>query len=169
MYPQKELKGLGGWLVLFQIEIWSNLAGAVQMGILLMALGLVSKSPVFSEFGANPFEFFYGLNSPIAYALIAAIFVLMLLCVIFFYKKKMVFRVFFILGSVVYIVAMGLYYFIFMGNMYSAMDFGLQAFGGVGTFFMLAFGMLPTVGIIVAIIIALFKSKRVKNTFSQNV
>jgi hypothetical protein len=168
-YQQKELRGLGGWLVLFQIQIWSNLAGTVQMGFLIPLSGIFMRrmfTSVYSDLSYSPFGMFAELNSPIAYAFILVVFVLTLLCIIFFYKRKLAFRVFFILESVIYLVAMGLYYNVMLKFMSAEMTTGYFDFSGMFTGFMIFFGMLPAVGILVAFIIALFKSKRVKNTFS---
>lgn len=166
---EKELKGLGGWLVLFQIQVWSNLAGAAQMAIFIPLSGIFMRSMLataYYDLSYNPFGMFAGLNSPIAYVFIFAIFVLTLLCIIFFYKKMLVFRLFFIIESVIYFVAMVLYYNVMLKIMSAGMMNDYFDFSGIFTGFMIFFGMLPAVGILVAFIIALFKSKRVKNTFS---
>ena len=165
----KELKGLGGWLVLFQIQIWSNLAGVAQMAVYIPLSGIFIRNmfdTVYSASGYNPFGMFAALNSPVSYAFILSIFVLTLLCIIFFYKKKLVFRVFFIIESVIYIVAAILYFMVMLRVMSAGMMNDFIDFNGIFTGFMVFFGLLPAAGILVAFIIALFKSKRVKNTFS---
>ena len=167
-YQQKELKGLGGWLVLFQIQVWNTLAGVVQIAIMIPLFAVISRK-VFSfhiNTETNPFEAFSTLNSPITYLFVAAIFALILLCIIFFYRKKIVFRVLFIISSVLYIIGMVLYYFFFLSGMYADMTESFANFNVIFTVYFILVGLLPVFGIHVALIIALYKSKRVKNTFN---
>ena len=167
---RKELQGLGGWLVLFQIHIFNSLAGIVQLVILVPVFRLIGtymmRSNVYASLDTNPFSVFDFIFSPIAIAIIAVLFVLTLLCIIFFYRKRIVFRTLFVIQSVVYLVGFGLYYFYIMTDMYTQTTDGFTAFDGVFFGFAIAFGLLPILGIAVAFIIALFKSHRVKNTFS---
>ena len=172
-YPQKELKGLGGWLVLFQIQIWSNIAGAAQILIFYPIAGIILKAQLskgyfdaFGGFGTDMYNIYF---SPYIYIFAAVILVLTLLCIIFFYKKKLLFRVFFIIETILYIIGMCFYYLYIikiMANTYTDMFGNSAPFTNVFTIFFAAVGILPMIGIAVAFIIALFKSKRVKNTFS---
>ena len=169
----KELKGLGGWLVLFQIQIFSSLAGAAQMLIFFPIAAIITENFVSLSYyhiiGSNVYDIFEIYRSPVTYVFAASVFVLTLLCVIFFYKKKLVFRLFFIAESVIYIIAMCfmiIYLVNSLGGAYEGLTGGEFAYSGVFTVFYTAFGLLPLVGITVAFIIALFKSRRVKNTFS---
>jgi len=165
---QKELKGLGGWLVLFQIQIISSLAGAAQGIIVFSAMGMLLSSSLMSEMyygaGFNPFEMWRILSSPIAIVVMAVILLFALLCVVFFYKKRKVFRVFFILGSAVNMAA-AILYMSYVFN-FMAEAFGTSGFSTTITTITLALSLLPSIGIMIAFIIALYKSQRVKNTFS---
>jgi len=113
-----------------------------------------------------PFSIFEFLYSAPAIAIIAAIFVLTLLCIIFFYRKKIVFRTLFVTQSVIYLIALGFYYFFVMGSMYTEIMEDQPQIGNTFMYVGGAFALIPSLGIMVALTIALFKSKRVKNTFN---
>ena len=171
---RKELKGLGGWLVLFQIHIFNSLAGVLQMVVLVPVMRLITNSlmktgamsDLYGFSDGYPFNIFEFLYSPPAIAIISVLFVLTLLCIIFFYRKKIIFRTLFIIQSVVYLAGFGLYYFYTMVRMYTEFMVDLPQIGNTFMYISGAFAMIPQIGITVAIIIALFKSHRVKNTFS---
>ena len=115
---RRELKGLGGWLVLFQIHIFNSLAGILQLVVLVPVMRLITNSlmktgamsDLYGFSDGYPFNIFEFLYSPPAIAIISVLFVLTLLCIIFFYRKKIIFRTLFIIQSVVYLAGFGLYY-----------------------------------------------------------
>lgn len=157
-----------------QIHIFNSLAGILQLVVLVPVMRFVTNSmlrggtvkPVGIIEGSSPLDIYDFLYKPLAIVIIAILLVLTLLCIIFFYRKKIEFRLFFIAESVIYIAAMGAFYYFFMNDIYSQTMDGFAAFNGIFIGFALAFGLLPMLGIAIAFIIALFKSYRVKNTFS---
>ena len=172
-YQQKELKGLGGWLVLFQIQMWSILAGAVQNLVLFPIAGVFLENlkfpSYFASFGRGFFSVYDIYDSPWIYIFFGVITVLLVLCVVFFYKKKLVFRTFFIAESVVNTVSMFSIVFYLvngLGSMYGLIAGDSTSMTNVFAVFYFATVIIPVIGINIAFIIALFKSKRVKNTFS---
>ena len=167
---KRELKGLGGWLVLFQIHIFNSLASIIQVAVLVPIMSFIFNSSAMKGLyglpDGYPFNIFDFLYSPPAVAIIAVIFVLTLLCIIFFYRKKMVFRVLFIIQSVISLVGLVLYYIFAMSRMYAEILADIPQVADAFVYIGGAFAIIPTLGITVALIIALFKSHRVKNTFS---
>jgi len=159
--------------VLFQIQIFYTLVQSVQYLGTFIIFGILLRSGFFADMyyidDFNPFEMWEITTSPVAYILVAAVFVMTLLGVIFFYKKNLKFRVFFILGTAVNISALCafVYYMLsWINGSFSGMFGEAAPFTGVFGVFYAVFAILPTVGIAVAFIIALYKSQRVKNTFS---
>lgn len=147
---RNDLSGLNGWLVLFQIYIIMAVASSLQAILLGLVLdsGAISKS-----------------YKPYYYAFMAGSFVIALICMIFFYRKKIVFRTLFIVYGVFTLISSVVY------NLYGAEYSNSASLGdyssNVATFIK-GFGYVSLViaaGIMIAMIIALFKSQRVKNTF----
>lgn len=164
---KKELKGIGGWLVLFQIYFFMTLVQVVQSVVAFIIMGSLIREGLYSNFynyfPINIFEFIF---SPYMYAYMAVIFVLTLLIVIFFYRKKIVFRTLFIIQSVVSVIGFIIYFVFIMGQMSTVF---FDSFVKMGRAIMILAGVMsfiPAVGIPLALTIALFKSERVKNTFS---
>ena len=130
-------------------------------------MGSLLRGGFYDDFyGANYFNPFIKLfSSPYLYAFMAVSFVLTLMVVIFFYRKKIVFRMLFIIESAVSIIGFALYYVFIMGQMntmffdgFMEMARAIMVLAGVVSF-------IPALGIPLALTIALFKSQRVKNTF----
>lgn len=116
---RKEIKGFGGWLVLFQI--W--------MYVIILLHGLIVFRPALAD-----------LNR----VAVAALFLLSVTCMVFFYTQRMVFRILFI-GLLVSYTA---YAAVTAANFIDLMSEN-------GLF--IIWGMAITIG--------LFNSVRVKNTF----
>lgn len=166
---RKNLYGFGGWLVLFQIYIFMTLVQSVQSLFAFVIMGRVFKEDFFSDlYGFSDFnmgDFFKLFNSPYVYTFVAVIFVLTLLVVIFFYRKKIVFRTLFIIQSAVSIIGYILYYIYIMGQMDTMFFDGFMKTGRAIMIFAGVISFIPALGIPLALTIALFKSQRVKNTF----
>lgn len=166
---KKNLYGFGGWLVLFQIYIFLTLVESVQSLFGFAIMGSMFSGDFFKGlYGFNDFDlgrFFKLFNSPFVYVFTAVIFVLTLLVVIFFYRKKIIFRTLFIAQSVVSIVGGAFYYIYILGQIGTMFD---NEFAEMGRVLMTSAGvmsLIPALGIPLALTIALFKSQRVKNTF----
>lgn len=166
---KKNLYGFGGWLVLFQIYIFMTLAQAVQSVIAFMFMGSLIRGGFYDDFfwfsDFNPMDFFKQLTSPYMYGFMAVSFVLTLLVVIFFYRKKIVFRTLFIIESAVSIIGFVLYYVFIIGQMNTMFFDGFMEFGRAMMISAGVVSFIPALGIPLALTIALFKSQRVKNTF----
>lgn len=166
---RKNLYGFGGWLVLFQIYIFMTLAQAVQSVIALMLMGSLIRGGFYDDFfwfsDFNPMDFFKVFTSPYVYGFMVVSFVLTLLVVIFFYRKKIVFRTLFIIQSVVSIIGFVLYYINIMGQMDAMFFDGFMEIGKAMMIFTGVISFIPALGIPLALTIALFKSQRVKDTF----
>lgn len=167
---KKNLYGFGGWLVLFQIYIFMTLAQAVQSVVAFMLMGSLIRGGFYDSFYGfsdfNPMDFFKLFASPYLYVFMAISFVFTLLVVIFFYRKKIVFRTLFIIESAVSIIGFVLYYVYIMGQMDTMFFDGFMEFGRAMMIFSGVISFIPALGIPLALTIALFKSQRVKNTFS---
>jgi len=151
MDTNKNLYGLNGWLVLFQIQLISGLAGAVQNIPFVLLLSRDILKDVFVPY-------FVIFN--------AAMILTALVCIVMFYKKRMAFRPLFVFYSIVAVVFLALYYFV--GMDFSYMNTGTAGIDSFMKTFMLVVqinGLVFSIGIHTALIIALYKSQRVKNTF----
>lgn len=153
VFYQKELKGLGGWLVLFQIYIILCVVSALNSAVIIAFLGNMTVLPSFR---------------PVYIALLSAAFAAALACMILFYCKRIVFRPVFVAYAVIALVSTTLYTFV--GADYSIYT---TLYGEYGRFFVPALRAISYVslviggGLMLAIIIALYKSQRVKNTFMK--
>ena len=148
---RKELKGIGGWLVLFQIYIIMSAFSAAQS---LLTLFVMNRNIVLPAF------------KPYYIVLLAAAFALVLVCVVLFYKKRMAFRPVFIVYSIVVLATTTVY--LFYGSDFSYYSIELGEYASFFTSVIKSIGYVSLAigtGIIVAFIIALYKSQRVKNTF----
>lgn len=151
-YGQKELKGFGGWLVLFQINIIMAVVTGLESVLILI---LTDMTPV-----ALFFEPYY-------IALTVAMFGLSLACMVLFYCKRIAFRPVFVAYGIVMLVSCVTYAFF-------RTPYDYAGTGRYGALFASMVSILSTlftamgVGTIIAFIIALFKSRRVKNTFIKN-
>ncbi len=102
---------------------------------------------------------------PYFFAMIAISFVLLIVCMLLFYKREMAFRTLFVIESAVMILGMILFYM-------EGQDGMFYFVAGDSWALMIAMRITITASMHVAIvpsiafIIALFKSQRVKNTFS---
>lgn len=143
----KELVGIGGWLVLFQIYIIMAVAAGLESTLLMILTDTNTVLPFFE---------------PYYMALTAAMFGLSLACMILFYCKRMAFRPVFVVYGIVGMVS-GVTYTFFK------IPFDYAGTGRYGVLFVISIlstvFMAMGVGTIIAIIIALYKSRRVKNTF----
>lgn len=147
---KSDLYGIGGWLVLFQIYIILAVGSTIQT----LLFGLLNDSRIIME-SYRPYYF----------AFLSVAFILALICMIFFYRKKIVFRPLFIVYSVLTLISSVVY------NLYGAdysSSVSLGEYSSNVATFIKGFGYVSLViaaGIMIAMIIALFKSQRVKNTF----
>lgn len=146
------LKGPAGWLVLFQIYIIMAVATSIQTILLGLAMG-------------NIFDF--GAYRPYYYVLLAVAFAIALVCMILFYRRKMAFRLWFIAYSVVSIISSVLYN-VFGANVSYTTPELIEYASSLTSFTdnLSYVSLVISLGITAALIIALFKSQRVKNTFS---
>jgi len=150
----KELKGIGGWLVLFQIYIILAVVSAVQS---LLTLFLMGDIMIVLSF------------KPYYIILLAVVFAFALTCIILFYRKRTAFRPVFIVYGIVALASTAVY--IFYGNdhlyYYTALEeYALYFASLVKIVGYVSFAI--STGIVLAFIIALYKSQRVKNTFMNN-
>jgi len=112
-------QGLGGWLIWFQIRIWLGVANT-----------LFSAGSIPSAEAASPKRL-----------LVFAAVVLLVVCLVFFYQRKLKFRILYIIAD-----ALSLLYMILIYGRESYLLVGVLLFEGI-------------------IIYALFRSRRVANTF----
>ena len=122
--PSKILKGLDGWLGFFQFRIYT---GLVLNIIMVLANGFIDYAYMSAL-----------LYIPLVLSVLLLMYSPMIVCLVLFYKKRMAFRIWYIVSATIFLVVSIL-----------SLDFSL-------------------LGIILEIIIfiALFRSKRVKNTFT---
>ena len=158
---RKELRGLGGWLTLFQIYI---IYGAANYGAAFIILPLMVayyiRSPIFYLFDVLHIDFM-----PYFIAIIAISFVLLIVCMLLFYKRKMAFRTVFVIESAVMILCMIIFYTQGLDSMFGFFDED-SWFLNVALRIIFTASMHVAILPKIALVIALFKSKRVKNTFS---
>ena len=132
---QRELKGFGGWLVLFQIYIIMMVVGTIP---------LLTSSQVSSFFMGTT------MASPPYHIILQAVeFVLALACMVLFYRRRKAFRLVFVVHSI-----------FFLG-----ISISNRIELGTGFDILSIVGLVLGNGAAVAFIIALYKSQRVKNTF----
>ena len=146
---QRELKGFGGWLVLFQIYIIMAVLGGIES---VLHIIVTNSTPVVLFF------------EPYYRALAAAMFGLSLACMVLFYCKRMAFRPVFMIYGVVSIMS-GLTYAFFKTSIGFAGKSEYVVFIGTLVNTLSLIFMAQGMGTIVAIVVALYKSRRVKNTF----
>ncbi len=132
---QRELKGFGGWLVLFQIYIIIMVVGGVQ-----------------TLFSSLFYALFMGaaMAGPPYHIILQAVeFVLALVCMVLFYRRRKAFRPMFVVHSI-----------FFLG-----ISISNRIELGTGFDIISIVGLVLGNGVAVAFMIALYKSQRVKNTF----
>lgn len=156
------LQGIDGWLTLFQIHI---IYGVANYGMALIIF------PVFlaiSNSLTSPYDVFDVYNTaflPYFIALIAVSFVLLIVCIVLFYKRKMAFRTVFVIESALMATSLVLFYIFGMSGVFASLS-------ELGVIVIIVFRIIMGIAILasmapnIALIIALFKSQRVKNTFS---
>lgn len=150
---RRELKGIGGWLVLFQIYIIMAVFSALESLILF----LMGRTVVASFF------------EPYYIVLLSAVFALALVCMVLFYCRKMVFRPMFVAYAFASLGTAILYTFYKADFSYN--NAGIAKYAALIKSFINTLSIVSVAvgtGIIIAFIIALYKSQRVKNTFSTN-
>jgi len=125
---EKKLRGIGGWLVLFQLHIV-----------------LSTSSTIVSTMN------FFALSDKIDILTAVALVLFLcaqILCIVYFYRMKMAFRIIYIIAAVINLIMLGIG---LSKNAKEILEYS-NVFIGI---------------VIYAIVIgALFTSKRVKNTFS---
>jgi hypothetical protein len=146
---RKEPKGIGGWLVLFQIYIIMAVAAGLESVLLMILPGEAMIAP--------PFVPYY-------IVLEAAVFLLALVCMVLFYCKRMAFRSVFMIYGIVLIGFNSVH--AFYKTLYNNVGTGRYAI--LSEPFIHIVSIILASAIIVASIIALYKSQRVKNTFIKN-
>ncbi len=154
LQEKQELKGLGGWLVLFQIYIIMAVAASVQT----LVLALITGNTFFYVF-SQAFRIYY-------IAFMAVSFIISLLCMIFFYRKKIAFRILFIVYSLLAVSFSLVYYLSGEVLRYIEDTSVYMAYFADFIKVLTISSIIIGIGIYAAFIIALYKSKRVKNTFS---
>lgn len=149
MEGQRELRGFGGWLVLFQIYIIMAVAAGLESTLLIILAGTDTVLPWFE---------------PYSMALAAAMFGLSLACMILFYCKRKAFRPVFAAYGIVTLVSCVTYLFFKNPYDYAGTGWNAALFASVINILSTVF-MVMGIGTVIAFVIALYKSRRVKNTF----
>ena len=149
MEGQRELRGFGGWLVLFQIYIIMAVVGGLESTLLMILTETNTVTPFFEPF-------YMGLTS--------VIFGLSLACMILFYCKRMAFRTMFVTYFIVMLVS-SVTYLLFRVPLSYAGASRLSEFLGAFINTLSIVFMVKGMASVVAFIVALYKSRRVNYTF----
>lgn len=147
---KKELEGISGWLVLFQIYIILVVCEAFQNILLVFFTGKTMQHEMFL-----PYYVLFNVS----------LLLISLVCMILFYKRQIAFRRLFIFHGIVYIIFLVLYGLFGTEPIYFNSYSGVVSTYEIITKVVRVERLIVIIGIYTAFIIALYRSKRVKNTF----